>query len=251
MSQPDATPGDTPEERLARHLRAQRRADALGIIGLLVPGAALLSSHPALIAALLAMPWLALWLARRLNPAASADEGEGTTVLGDFFPALFMSAIGLTVIALKMSNLEDWLKIIAPAVAAAVVMLALVAWAVPRMFRHPAALAAMGPFLFIYAASTLAIANLYLDTAAPNDVVLDVTGKFTKPTRSGTLHYLLVLPWHSTKPADEVKVNAGFYQFIQPGQQVCIHNHAGAFGLPWYEVAEASNCNRPFGGPGW
>lgn len=246
----DATLGDNPEERLARTRRARRWTDALGTIGYLMVGAAAFSSHPVLIVAFLALPWLAIGLAWRFGSALSVGENEETSVRGDLFPALFMPAIGLVIIALKMSNLEDWPKIITPALVITVVMLALVAWSAPKMSSNLARLAVMSLFFAIYAASTLAITNVYFDKAAPNDVVLEVSGKFSRDSRSGTHYYLLVLPWGTTKPAQEVNVNAEFYQFIQPGQEVCIHNHPGALGLPWYEVAEASNCSRPFGGPG-
>lgn len=246
----DATLGDTPEERLARTSVARRWTDVLGIIGNVAVGAALFTSHPMLIVILLVLPWLAIELARRFGSAVAVVDDDEASVRGNLFPALFMPAIGLMIIAFKMSNLEDWPKIITPALVAGVVMLVLLTWIAPKMLRYPAKLVLMGLSFALYAASTLAITNVYFDNAPPNDVVLDVSGKFSRDSRSGTHYYLLVLPWGTTKPAQEVNVNAEFYEFIQPGQEVCIHNHKGAFGLPWYEVAEASNCSRPFGGPG-
>ncbi len=246
----DTTLGDTPEERLARTRRARRWTGVVHIIGYLLAFAAPFSSHPLLIAALLALPWLAIGLGSRFGAAVSVGEGETTSVRGDLIKALPMPAIGLAIIALKISNLEDWPKIATYASVAAVVMLALLASSAPRMSHRPARLALISVFFAVYAASTLAIANAHFDNTPPNDIVLNVTGKFSKDTRSGTHYYLLVLPWGTTKPAQEVNVNAEFYEFIQRGQEVCIHNHTGRFGLPWYEVAEAADCKRPFGGPG-
>lgn len=246
----DVTLGDTPEERLARAKVARHWTGVLGIIGTVAVGAALFTSHAVLIVVLLVLPWLAIELARRFGSAVGVVDDAEVSVRGNLFPALSMPAFGLVIIALKMSRLEDWLKIITPTLVAAVAMLVLLAWIAPKMLRYPGKLVVIGLCFSLYAASTLAVANVYFDNAPPNDVVLDVSGKFSRDSRSGTHYYLLVLPWGTTKEAQEVNVNVEFYQFIQPGQEVCIHNHAGAFGLPWYEVAEASNCSRPFGGPG-
>lgn len=246
----DDTLGDTPEERLARANIARRWTVALSTISNLMVVAVLFTSHPVLTVILLSLPWLAIELARRYGAAVSALDGDSASLRGNLFPALLMPAIGLVIVALRMSNLEDWIKIITPTFVAGAVMLALLTWVVPKMVRYPGKLAVLGLCFSLYAASTLAIANLYFDNTPPNDVVLDVSGKFTRDSRSGTHYYLLVLPWGTTKPAQEVNVNDDFYQLIQPGQEVCIHNHAGAFGLPWYEVSEASSCSRPFGGPG-
>lgn len=246
----DETLGNTPEERLARAHLAQRWTVALSIISNLMVVAALLTSHPVLTVILLALPWLAIELARRFGAAVSVLDGDEASLRGNLFPVLLMPAIGLAIVALRMSNLEDWIKIITPTLVAGVAMLALLAWVVPKMVRYPAKLAVLGLCFSLYAASTLAIANVYFDNTPPNDVVLDVSGKFVRDSRGGTHYYLLVLPWGTTKPAQEVNVNDDFYQLIQPGQEVCIHNHTGAFGLPWYEVSKASSCSRPFGGPG-
>ncbi len=246
----DVTLGDTPEERLARTMLARRWTEILGVVSNLLVAAVLFISHPLLTIVLLSLPLLAIEIARRFGNAVSVLEDEADSMRGNIFTMIFMTAIGLMIVALKMSNLEDWANIISPSLVAGVLMLAVMFWVAPRIVRFPGKFAVLGVCFSLYSASTLAIANVYFDDAPPDDVMLDVTGKFIRESRSGTHYYLLVLPWGTTKPAEEINVNDEFYQHIQPGQEVCIHNHAGKFGIPWYEVSEALDCNRSFGGPG-
>jgi hypothetical protein len=154
---------------------------------------------------------------RRINPYLAA-------------PALFAMMIGLA------QQVESYVLPLAGALVGAGVFLALSligrsrpGIASPLTMQFIVALAGAG-----LGYATVAMADVDFDKSTPVTLQVTVLDKYTTHGRSSTGYHLRLPPFAMRTKPSSISVSSATYTALNPGDQVCVLEHAGALGLPWF-----------------
>ena len=104
------------------------------------------------------------------------------------------------------------------------------------------------PFLLCistaYGASGLALVDAVFDRGEAQVVPVRIVDKRISRGRSVT-HLIRVAPWGSLTQPREFKITSAWYQELEPGGLVCVHQHPGLFGWPWLQLSECPQGAAP------
>ena len=238
----DDSLGATTEEREIRLSKARRTSKVLNIAGGAVAAWLLFQPDPYhwAVAAGLALPWLtaaALWL----HPAAlslveNKNSAHPSPSLALLLPALALLLRG--VLDFEILNYQNlWLP-------AAVVTIGL-AGGLLTSTRHfvtqsdsrlSTLLTALG-YAALYGFAATLIVNCAYDEGHATKHTARVLRKHVSSGKT-TTYYLEVSSWGPRRTAADVVVSRDYYQQLQVGNEVRIHQMPGRLSVPWFTVIE-------------
>ncbi len=99
--------------------------------------------------------------------------------------------------------------------------------------------------MFGYGAVVLA--DIDYDRSAPQTLQVQVLEKYVTHGRSSTTHHLRVPPFASRKKESSVTVDRRTYAALNAGDLVCVVEHKGALGLPWFTARTCEGIQPPPG----
>jgi len=229
-----------PEERAARINRLKRLAIGLnmGTVAFCFSSLFLLPDYrPLVTAALMILPWVAVWLVGRYQPlyrfgAKRNDAHPDLTI------ALMAPGLMLSLRVLPNVHTVDWTG---PALLAAAGVLTLggAALRVDPWFRQQR-VSAILTCLFISAYGYGA--GLTIDVVADSTGLTmyspQVLGKRVSRGSKSSSYYLQVSRWGPFTSGDEISVSASRYRATHTGETICVYAGKGAFNIAWYQVRD-------------
>jgi hypothetical protein len=87
-----------------------------------------------------------------------------------------------------------------------------------------------------YGYGAVVLGNSELDAAAGRNYRVEVLAMHYSHGSRSTTYYLTLAPWGPRTRPEDVSVARNLYSATRPGEQVCVHQGAGALGIGWYVV---------------
>jgi hypothetical protein len=234
-------PGLSPEEQEREIKRLRRRATAMNGATIALSAWGFVSPSPGLllIAALMALPWLAIVLVAKFQPLYRFGAPSG-----DQHPDLSLTLIapGFILMLRALSSFEtlDWQVPVVLACASGLALGGAAALVDPwfRKQRVAALLTILLTCAYGYGGSVEL--NALVDKSVPRSFPTTVLSKRVDGDWKWKTWYLTLKPWGSRREDDDVSVSEAQYQRTQPGNTVCVLLRSGALRIAWYQVAD---CN--------
>jgi hypothetical protein len=241
----DAELGFTPEERLGALKQAKARS--IVVIVLAVAAAIGLNFGPAnlrpLSAIALALVAVVVVFLVRQQPNLYVIPMKKSDPRADFSIALIASSLGLVfqIRNYDFVSMKPLLILIIPLV---LVYVGMLFDAVSKNGNKAAAIAMLLFYGCSYSFGLAIVTDTLADHAKASIYVVPVTGKHTSDGKS-TTYTLELAPWGPMEGSNEISVDSGFYNDLQPGDQVCLGLHPGWLRAAWYQLAECPAQTAP------
>jgi hypothetical protein len=199
--------------------------------------------YPLVFTAVVALPWIALFLCWKYRGAFAIDNPRRDTARADLTMLLVVPSGVLAMRAL----LDSHLAIVGPVFMPSVGLWCALVWCAralgpgwQRWRRLPVLMLVTLP----YAMATITLADQVFDMFGrdtPPAQRLTVLGKRVGSGKGASAH-LLVPHWGLRPRANEIDVKRDVFDAVQVGGTVCLQVHPGALGMPWYEVSGPGDC---------
>jgi hypothetical protein len=188
------------------------------------------------ICVLLAAPWAAIWIMSQ-KPGVYAFNAPRTSPRPDLTILLITPGFLLTLRAMQDVQILDWQRLMLWAALIAIALIGTIVWAVPAARQKPASVALTLLLLLAYGYGAAALGNALLDRAPVTSYTTQVYGKHVTSGRGRTPEMRLG-PWGPRTAQEEVTVPWEMYRRTSVGDKVCVLLRPGAFGIPWYRIAQ-------------
>ena len=218
-------------------MQPRKLAKALNGAGVAAFAWAWLFPHPygALVAALAAVPWLAVIfvsrsggryriLARRKDP----HPGLGALVL--------LPGLALAILAIDHVHLIDRKPALGAAAIGGLAFTFVLVIVDPTLRERRAMLVVLLLLMGAYAYGATVQTDALLDATPAKVIVVSVVGKWDFYGRYVRNWYIQLAPWGPRREVSDVSVRRALYDFAKIGDTVCVHLRPGALWMPWYYV---------------
>jgi hypothetical protein len=230
--------GTTPAERQQKLSKA-RSVARLAIwanTGLIVW--AFIYPHPyeLVLFVLAALPWVAVWIMAR-SPGLymlNAPRGSGQP---DLTILLISPGFLLMFRAVQDVQILDWQRLLLLAALVAMALMGSVLWAIPSARQRLGMVALTLALLMAYGYGVTALGNAVLDQTKGSTYPTTVNGKHVTSGRNRTPTMRLG-PWGPRATEEDATVPWDVYRNTNVGEKACVVLHPGAFGVPWFRIAE-------------
>lgn len=228
--------GSSKQERRAALRQAQKTEIALIFATIATCAWGLIYPRPYVLAvgSLVALPWLALFLAWRSHGLFRVDKNQNDahpTIAIPFIAPGFILTI-IIVNSIEVLGVKN-------AVVATVVLTLLLAFGAtkvdPTLRTRFAMMLLILAFSVAYGFGAAMAINVALDRSSAETYPTAVISQDISRGRS-TTYYLVLEPWGPKQEPDRVSVPAYFYRSVAPGETVCVWLRRGALDIAWYTV---------------
>jgi hypothetical protein len=191
--------------------------------------------YPLLVAALLALPWLVLalvWLSRGRYGLNSGASPAGFADLSSYF---LLPMPVLTLWVLRDWSVPDWPLAIAPGIAVGVLLTAAATVLAPAFCERLGQCALILAAASAYGTSLIIVANAILD---PSPTAIYPATVVSRDRAGGVIpeYRLLLRRQGANTEVETVRVGRHLFGGAVLGGEVCLEEHAGAFGLHFGQV---------------
>jgi hypothetical protein len=194
-----------------------------------------------LVAALLAVPWVAIVLVAKFQPlyrfgARSSDQHP------DLSLAIIAPGFILTLRAVSSFEILEWYAPLILACAGGLALGGAAALVDPwfRKQRWSVVLSILICCAYGYGGSLEL--NALTDTSSPRVFRASVRTKWVDGDWKWRTWYLTLKPWGPVAKDEDVSVSNLMYQRTQAGDTVCVFLRSGAFRISWYQAATCSEA---------
>jgi hypothetical protein len=230
--------GATPAERQEKlnQARSLARLATWANVGLIVWAYAYPHPYELVLFVLAALPWVAVWVMARSPDlyVLNAPRGSGRP---DLTILLISPGFLLMLRAVRDVQVLDWQRLLLLAALVAMALMASVVWAIPSARQRLGVLALTLALLMAYGYGAAALGNAVLDQTSGSTYPTTVYGKRVTSGRNRTPTMRLG-PWGPRATQEEATVPWDVYRSTSVGDKVCVVLHSGAFGVPWYRIAQ-------------
>jgi hypothetical protein len=234
----NAALGATPAERLQQLAKARSiaRLTIWANAGLVAWAFLYPRPYELLIFVLIAAPWVAIWIMAQ-TPGIFAFNSPRTSPRPDLTILLITPGFLLTLRAMQDLQILDWPRLMIWAVLIAIVSIGIILWAVTGAREKPGSVALTLLLLLAYGYGAAALGNALLDRSPVMSYTTQIYGKHVTGGRGSTPQMRLG-PWGPRATQQDVTVPWNLYRSASVGDRVCVLLRPGAFGIPWYRIAQ-------------
>ena len=232
--------GPSPQDRAEAIGKARGTARILsGIaIGIAIWGFVYPYPYRLLIIILVAMPWLAVWIAARSHGLFRLDQTRND-VRPNVAMTFLVPAFLLPARALLDYQVFDWRQVVPPAVLIGCALCFAATRADDSLRRRWGGMVAFLFISLIYGLGAGLAVNVLQDHSPIDVFGAQIWRKQIVRGRS-TTYELILGPWGPRKKENRVSVRRILYDSLQTGDTVCVGMRKGRLGIQWYTVGR---CN--------
>jgi len=229
------------EERQRQIARLRHLATALNGVAIVLLLGTLVLADPGypLLAAVAALPWVAIALVARFQPLYRF-AGTRNDERVDLTLPLILPGLALTVHAVSAVNTVGWQGPLLLAGAGGLALTALAGRIDPWLRQQRWAVLLVGVFACVYGYGAALEVNSLADRSAAQVYRVKVLAQFVSESSKVKSWYLTLAPWGPVAASEDVSVPETLYERTRPGDTVCVQLRPGALQVAWYRVEPCS-----------